>query len=197
MKRLFYLSFILLLLACETPQKKSNPYLDSTKAERAGFKRVALPLNDDQSFMISQGAFGCCTHDKPGYEYAWDFDVPYGTQVRAVEAGEVIQVWEPNLGGGCDSKFLETAHNIKVLHTDGTIAQYVHIQSQVRIGNKVRKNQVIAVTANNGFLCIPHLHFNVFQDRKNIPETGSPRTIPVLFENASGDGLLPEGFSKD
>jgi len=170
---------------------KTNPYEQAPSNEKAAFKKVEIPLLPGTQFKISQGAFGCCTHNAPGYEYSWDFDVPYGTPVRSIEDGKVIQVWEPKVGGGCDKKFNDSAHNIKVLQSDGTVAQYVHIESKVKIGDRVQRDQVIAVTANNGFHCVPQLHFSIFQDRSHTPEAGSPKTIPLTFEG------LPEGIARE
>lgn len=195
MAKLFLIFFALIIESCQTSTKHLNPYSNSTASERETFKRVALPLKARTPFKISQGAFGCCTHNLPGYEYAWDFDVPYGTQVIAVEDGEVIQVSEPKQGGGCSQKYLDSAHNIKILHGDGTIAQYVHTQSRVKIGDKVNQGQVIAETGNNGFHCTPQLHFNIFKDKNHIPELNAPKTIPVVFSGLPGDGLAQEGFT--
>lgn len=197
-ERIVWLAVLAVASGCAHGDKKlalsANPYEQSQPRDRASFKTVDLPLVPGTKFKISQGAFGRFTHNEAGYEYAWDFDVPYGTPVRSVEEGQVIQVWEPNAGGGCDKKFNDTAHNIKVLQSDGTVAQYVHIESKVRFGDAVKRGQIIAVTANNGFHCVPQLHFNVFQDRSHIPETGSPKTIPLLF-NGLPDGIAHEGYS--
>ncbi len=179
---------------CQSGAVKTNPYQNVSPLEAAQFKKIKMPLNESTPFRISQGAVGCCTHNLSGYEYAWDFDVPYGTPVLAAEGGSVIQVWEPNRGGGCDAKFSDLAHNIKILHDDGTVAQYVHIQSKVKLREKVSQGQEIGKTANNGFHCAPQLHFNVFQDKGHIPEAGSPKTIPVLFEGLPDGGIAREGY---
>lgn len=157
--------FAMLILLVGCVHAHINSYEASTPEQRSHFKKVRLPLPSGTQFKISSGAFSCCTHNSFGYEYAWDFDVPYGTPVLAAEEGVVIQVWEPHAGGGCDRKYNETAHNIKVAAKDGTVAQYVHVQSKVQMGEFVKKGSEIAVTANNGFHCVPQLHFNVFQDR--------------------------------
>jgi murein DD-endopeptidase MepM/ murein hydrolase activator NlpD len=119
--------------------------------------------------------------------------VPYGTPVLAVEDGRVIQVWEPSQGGGCDRKYNDVAHNIKILGTDGGVTQYVHIKSKVHIGEVVKRGQIIAVTANNGFHCVPQLHFNLFRDERHTPESGKPETTPVLFDGLP-DGIASEGY---
>jgi murein DD-endopeptidase MepM/ murein hydrolase activator NlpD len=146
-------------------------------------------------FKVSQGAFGCCTHNDPGHEYTWDFDVPFGTPVLSVDDGKVIQVWEPNQGGGCDPKYNDSPHNIKIEHADGTVAQYVHVKSLVHEGDLVQKRQQIAVTAMNGFICTPQLDFGIFQDRHHLYGSGQMRNIPLLFEGLPDGGMAHEGYT--
>ncbi len=194
MFKLILFLFVFVGVSCQTSSKSINPYTGATSSQIVKFIKVDLPFKKGTFFKISQGAFGCCTHNLPGYEYAWDFDVPYGTPVIAVNDGEAIQVYEPNQGGGCNKEYSDRAHNIKILHDDGSVAQYVHIISKVKIGDKVVRGQVIAETGNNGFLCIPQLHFNIFQDRKHTPEVNTPKTIPVVFNGLPGDGIAHEGY---
>lgn len=186
------IGIVLFLGACaHTP---TNSYETSTPEERSHFKKVTLPLPEGTHFKISQGAFGCCTHNDPGHEYTWDFDVPYGTHVLSVEDGTVIQVWEPNQGGGCDRKYNESPHNIKIEHSDGTVAQYTHIHSVVKAGDTVKRGQTIAVTAGNGFICTPQLDFTIFKDRNHLFGSGQQRNIPLLFEGLPDSGMAHEGY---
>lgn len=187
--------FLLCLLALSgCSHNPLTPYEASTLQERETFKKVSMPFAQGTHFKVSQGAFGARTHNDPGHEYTWDFDVPYGTQVLAVEAGKVIQVWEPGSGGGCDPKFNGSPHNIQIEHTDGTVAQYTHIKSLVKLGDKVGEGQPIAVTAQNGFICTPQLDFTIFQDRDHTFLKGSPRNIPVLFYGLPDGGMALEGY---
>lgn len=196
MKKSYFVVILVLILICgyQFLNRKFNPYEDSTLEQRKQFARLILPIQINVPFKISQGAFGCCTHNLPGYQYALDFDVPYGTPVVAVNDGKVIQVYEPNKGGGCDQKFNGVAHNIKIEDLQGLVAQYVHVQSKVRIGDLVKKGDIIAVTANNDFHCVPQLHFNVFKDAAHTPEQSNPETVPVLFDGIAEDGIAREGY---
>jgi murein DD-endopeptidase MepM/ murein hydrolase activator NlpD len=182
-----FLSLILGVSSCA--HTRHNPYEVATPVERADFKKIVLPLKKGTPFKISQGAFGSSTHNDPGHEYTWDFDVPYGTPVLSVEDGIVIQVWEPNLGGGCDRKYNESAHNVKVKHHDGTVAQYVHVHSLVKKGERVKQGQQIAVTAKNGFICTPQLDFGVYQDENHLYGSGRMKSIPLLFEGLPDGGI--------
>lgn len=182
-----------LLLGCVSLSKKQNPYESASPAEIALFPKVHLPFEAGTNFVVSQGAFGTDSHSEPGNEYSWDFDVPVGTYVTSVADGEVIDIWEPRKGGGCDPSFSDSAQNMKVKHWDGTVAQYVHIESLVTKGNLVKAGQRIAKTAMNGFICKPQLHFGVYKSEEHLYFSDKRQTIPVLFIEIPG-GLARRGF---
>jgi murein DD-endopeptidase MepM/ murein hydrolase activator NlpD len=181
-------SVLALFVGCAT----IHPYEGASAKAAKDFKQVSLPFRAGTSFTVSQGAFGLTSHHEPGNAFSWDFDVPYGTDVLAVEAGRVIEVWAPNQGGGCDINLSHYAHNIKVEAVDGTVAQYVHVKARVREGEKVRAGQVIAQTALNGHICTPQLHFGVYRSRYHLYEAIGRETVPLRFQGISG-GLAKEG----
>jgi murein DD-endopeptidase MepM/ murein hydrolase activator NlpD len=175
------------LYACAT-----NPYESATAEAAAGFLKVHVPFPPQTQFYISQGAFGRQSHDEIGNEFSWDFDVPYGTTVTAVREGTVLEVWEPRQKGGCDPKFSSLAHNVKIQHPDGTVAQYVHIQSVVKKGDQVRAGQKIAETAENGWICRPQLHFGIYKSSNQLYESPRRQTVPVYFIEIPG-GIARQG----
>ena len=136
-----------------------NRYEDATAEEIAKFIQVGLPLALGTPFSVSQGAFGLNSHNEKGNEYSWDLKVPLGTDVLSIADGKVIEIFKPSSEGGCDSKFSNSANNVKVEHKDGTVAQYVHVSSRVKLGEKVKKGDVVGVTNMTGWICSPHLHF--------------------------------------
>jgi murein DD-endopeptidase MepM/ murein hydrolase activator NlpD len=167
------------VLAC-----RRDPYLRASPAEVSTWKQVELPFPSGTSFHVSQGAFGhfpgfvrdlfvsesARTHAGKGEEYQWDFDVPFGTTVTAVEGGTVLSVWQPDRGGKCnDPAYNDAAHNLKIRHVDGTVAVYVHAESRVAVGDSVGAGQKIAETGMSGNLCTPQLHFGVFEGDRSIP----------------------------
>jgi murein DD-endopeptidase MepM/ murein hydrolase activator NlpD len=182
-----------LLASCS--HSRVNLYESSSRDEQTQFKTVAVPFPKGTSFTISQGAFGKYTHSDKGREYSWDFDVPFGTPVIAIEGGTVIQVWQLGTEGGCDPKYSESAHNIKVRHADGTVAQYVHIKSDLTVGTSVKSGETIAVTAKNGYICTPQLDFWIYLDQYHLPGSAQMRSIPLLFEGLPDGGMAREGYS--
>ncbi len=181
MKKIF---FILLTLAACT----SNPYQNATPDEVAGYKEAALPFTSGTKFYVSNSPY----HLKNRH-YSWEFDVPFGTSVHAIDAGKVISVWEPEGGGGCDQKlYLNKGHTVRVIHSDGSVAQYLHITAKVKKGEMVTKGQMLAVTANNGVVCRPNLHIMVYADEKDAGFSG--KTIPLRFNGIPG-GIALQGLS--
>src|SRR5689334_8731731 len=124
MRRCAFLLVVLVGLCGDGCASRSNPYKAASATIAASFKLVRAPFISGTRFIVSQGAFGADSHHQKGIEYRWDFDVPYGTQVAAVESGIVIGVREPHQGGGCDPKYSEVPNSILIKHVDGTVAQY-------------------------------------------------------------------------
>ena len=54
-------------------------------------------------------------------------------------------------------------------HNNGEFSQYVHLKHEgalIKLWEKVRKGQPIALSGNTGFSTAPHLHFQVFKLNK-------------------------------
>ncbi|WP_254812299.1 M23 family metallopeptidase [Streptomyces cavourensis] len=94
-----------------------------------------------------------------------DFAVPIGTPVSAVHTGTVVKAG-PN--GGGDGPAYGNAVVIK--HANGKYSQYAHLSKiNVKIGQKVKTGQKIALSGNTGNSSGPHLHFEI----RTTPNYGS------------------------
>ena len=187
--KILSLAFLLCLLGCSTPK---NAYESVAPKIAKNFKKVPFPFRPGTSFKVSQGAYGEFSHNEPGNELSWDFDVPYGTEVVAVESGRVIEIWKPQHAAGCSVKFKEFAVNVKIEALDGTVAQYVHLTPVVHMNQKVEQGQPIGVTSENGFICTPQLHFGIYSSRDNLYDAFERRTVPLIFEDVPG-GIVRQG----
>ncbi|MEV7724312.1 M23 family metallopeptidase [Streptomyces sp. NPDC101733] len=86
-----------------------------------------------------------------------DFAVPVGTPVKAASSGTVVKAG-PN-GGGDGPAY---GNAIVIKHANNTYSQYAHLSKiQVKIGQKVGKDQRIALSGNTGNSSGPHLHFEI------------------------------------
>ena len=81
-----------------------------------------------------------------------DFHAPMGTPVRASNSGEVVLARELFYEGNC----------VVIDHGLGFMTMYMHLsQFDVKEGDKVEKDQVIALSGDTGRATGPHLHLAV------------------------------------
>src|SRR5207249_8349163 len=72
----------------------------------------------------------------------------------------------------------------------GNFAFYAHLQPKsirVRLGQKVRRGQVLALLGNSGNSESPHLHFHVTNGNSPLGAEG----VPYVFESFELQGILP------
>ena len=152
---------------------------------------VLPPIAPEGQFPISQGFQGEKTHLTPDSEFAIDIAMPVGTAIHAVRSGTVMDVEEDfNRGGTNKEKFVDKANHVRILHEDGTMAVYAHLDLasvSVRPGSRIRAGQKIARSGNTGFSSGPHLHFVIQQN------TGMKLiSVPFKFQTATGAPATPE-----
>ena len=154
-----------------------------------------LPFRKGKAIWIHQGYNGKFSHQN---ENSLDFIMPEGTEILASREGLIIDVVKNN-NQGCPTRNCAPYGNyISILHSDGTIAQYYHLQqngAQVKVGDSITKGQLIALSGNTGWSSGPHLHFVTY-----LPSvTGDKNRVTVkkLFKTGYGDKIeyLEEGKS--
>lgn len=120
---------------------------------------------------IQQAWGGGYSHHDAENRHAVDFAAPVGTPVVAARDGVVMQAEARFDEAGADedeAALLARANFIRVLHDDGTMALYAHLQTGgvlVRTGQHVRRGQTIGRSGNTGLSTAPHLHFVVHANR--------------------------------
>ncbi|WP_394001181.1 M23 family metallopeptidase [Luteimonas sp. WGS1318] len=117
---------------------------------------------------ITQGFGGGFSHTDDENRYAVDFAADEGTPVLAARDGVVLQ-FESGIGRTpAHNDDADRTNFVRVLHDDGTMALYAHLQRGgviVAAGERVRRGQVIAFSGNTGASSGPHLHFVVQANR--------------------------------
>jgi murein DD-endopeptidase len=124
----------------------------------------------------------------------------YGAEVLAVANAVVAEVRdgepenEGNSGPRAVPMTLETvAGNYLILDLGkGNFAVYGHFQPKsirVRIGQKVRRGEVLGLLGNSGNSSNPHLHFGVTNGNSPLAAEG----VPYVFETFEVQGIMPSG----
>lgn len=142
-------------------------------------------------FKVSQAFPMAVTHTAADSRHAVDIVMPIGTDIHAARGGIVFEVTSQNFRGGTDqSRDGSAANLVRILHDDGTWAEYAHLSRntiRVRPGDRVERGEYIADSGNTGFSSGPHLHFAVLRNRGLGIES-----LPVTFAGPDGSEVAPE-----
>jgi hypothetical protein len=151
-----------------------------------------LPYALSSSVRVSQAYPVVKTHRDPASQYAIDFVMPVGTDVFAARDGVVIEVASDFFESGTDYEVDGPRANVvRILHADGTMALYVHLNwNTIRVvpGQRVRRGEYLADSGNTGFTTGPHLHFVVQRN-----EGGALVAVPLEFAGPNGRVTLVTG----
>jgi murein DD-endopeptidase MepM/ murein hydrolase activator NlpD len=162
-----------------------GPPLDQLPVEVNYYPPFPLGLQ----FPISQGFDNDITHSEPPNQYAVDIVMPIGTPILAARAGRVMDMEDDFHGAAQQERYLNRSNNIRILHDDGTMAVYAHLQPnslRVREGSSVTRGQWIANSGNTGYSNGPHLHF-VIQLNAGM----SLESLPFRFVTPTGGTMTP------
>ena len=163
--------------------------LGSPKAVHNPPRPYRVPFAVGSTFTISQAYPTRVTHVTPDSQFAVDIALPDGTPVYAARAGTVINVHHDSFRGAALAVMLDQANLIEILHDDGTIAVYAHLQwnsIRVRIGQRVARGEYIANSGNTGFTTGPHLHFAVLRN-----SGAGDVSLPIQFAGIGGAPVTP------
>jgi murein DD-endopeptidase MepM/ murein hydrolase activator NlpD len=205
----FYLALLLTLLffACSNDVLIGRKYVSTAKPTcdsivwnyvgQAGcdgqqypdpaISKYTLPFKRGELFLTGLSNCSSSYHGagQPD-QYAFDFDMPMGTDFIAAREGVVAFVEEGKQSGGGDG----AGNFVLIDHQDGTFAYYLHSPMNgifVNVGDQVKRGQVLGITGESGLAGYPHLHFIVVL----APATFPYRGIPITFRNAiPGDIIL-------
>jgi len=94
------------------------------------------------------------------FHYGMDFTAPTGTEVYATGDGRIITVEWSRRGYG---------NQIIIDHAYGYKTMYAHMSDfNVRLGQEVKRGDVIGFVGNTGLSTAPHLHYEVYLNNKKV-----------------------------
>ena len=154
----------------------------------------ALPFALGDTHNVIQGFDDPFSHHGDD-KYAVDFAMPEGSTVRAARDGTVVAFNDRATAAGTDKIFRERDHAnwIAVLHADGTLGEYWHLQPggvHVRVGQRVERGDALGLSGMTGFTTTPHLHFEI----RTAVSGQHVRSFPFVFATHPGDktGAAPQ-----
>jgi hypothetical protein len=150
-----------------------------------------LPFPGGESSWVIQGNNSSLNHNNAnsGQKFSWDFRRRCGMPVLAARAGKIAAPPDDShdgIGG--------PNNQIQIIHTDNTVAFYLHIQkgsvpARLRTINAiVNQGDEIAKAGCVGNSLTGHIHFMV------RPSKTSTTTIGVSFTDVSDDNGIPRTF---
>jgi len=111
-----------------------------------------------------------------------DFYCPQGTPVFAALGGMVVWLRNNSNQGGPYKKYWLKGNRIVIAHKNNEFTAYEHLRYKgavVKVGDKVRKGQLIGYSGNTGYSFGPHLHFEVFNNPD--PDFSEGDTLQIEF----------------
>jgi hypothetical protein len=122
-----------------------------------------LPYACGTTQSVSQGNNSAFSHNGT-QAWAYDFSMPRGTAVHAMESGTVSHVNGSVMPGGMcwnggGSECANVVNYVSILHGDGTRTLYLHLDAPtVARGATVTRGQQIGRSGNTGWSTGAHLH---------------------------------------
>lgn len=151
---------------------------------------IPFPANHD--VLVCQSSDGPQSTHKNNIN-AIDFCVQEKTPIVAAKDGTVITVVQNFTEVGINPRLFDKANYIEILHDNGLISSYSHIftnSSGVKVGDKVKQGQQIALVGSVGYSSGPHLHFEVMEGLGKLNKKNELRNvIPIKFFNINNEEI--------
>jgi len=149
-------------------------------------------------YLCTQGVGGHLTHFFPESYHAIDLRCSCCTPVLSIGDGTVREIAEWHRCGGIHAANLAAWNAVSVLLDNGLIVEYLHTlagSARVKVGDAVRRGQVLCETGDIGFAPEPHLHIELHDasnaEGPSLPlrfGTGHSSFVPVAGRWYSSEG---------
>ncbi len=136
--------------------------LAKKKADLLASIPAIQPVKNEEMKRMASG-FGMRIHPiykVPKMHAGLDFSAPEGTEIFATGDGKVVEVKNERTGYG---------RHVVIDHGYGYQTLYAHMsKSNVRVGQRIKRGDVIGAVGNTGLSSAPHLHYEVIKDDVKI-----------------------------
>ncbi|CAJ1441562.1 unnamed protein product [Effrenium voratum] len=136
--------------------------LERLTVDPSGF---GFPLPEEFGpYLCTQGVGGHLTHFFPESYHAIDFRCANHTPVLSIGDGVVKEIAESHKCGGIHAAHLAVWNSISVLLASGIVVEYLHTlpgSARVKVGEEVRRGQVLCESGDIGFAPEPRLGANL------------------------------------
>jgi murein DD-endopeptidase MepM/ murein hydrolase activator NlpD len=141
-----------------------------------------LPFPTNKKYKILQGNNTNFTHNTEWSRFALDFNLKTNDTICSATDGFVVGIVDKYKYGGKGSEWKPYGNFITIYEpTSGIFTQYVHLLqngSLVKIGDKVKRGQKIALSGNTGQSTEEHLHFSCLIP---VDSEDGLKSIPINF----------------
>lgn len=143
---------------------------------------VDLPFPKNKTYSILQPNETNFTHNTSWSKYALDFDLKTNDTICSATDGFVVGIVDKYRFGGIGKEWKDYGNFLTIYDPiSGIFSQYVHLVQNgvlVKMGDKIKRGQNIALAGNTGQSTGEHLHFNCLIPAND--ESGL-ESIPIKF----------------
>lgn len=149
-------------LQAEIERKRAQGEISSSDTSEYKGGVFAWPTPGNNTISSEYGWRKCPFHGRE-YHAALDIAAPSGANIVASADGKVINSgWYGGFG-----------KSVMIDHGGGLVTQYNHCSStEVSVGQKVKKGQVVARVGSTGFSTGPHLDYRVYKNGEVVNPRG-------------------------